>query len=225
MPVCVPFLSSNCIVVCLIFFILFFRQQKQVHSLPHGHSDVFSANNVVKWHWNWFISKTSVLKILQLFARRLLSTRVGFDMHDLVEAAFSYKSVENYENKAKVMEYIVNSVDQYANDPRRSHPSDSFARKLKHFLKSLFLCSSGNYLGSRLVTSYIFVKLLYLLNSCAQFFLVNEFLGKQLYDLGVDFVRYLTNAYDVEAVSDSIYFPKVVLCDFKIREFGNLNCE
>ena len=48
MPVCVPFLSSNCIVVCLIFFILFFRQQKQVHSLPHGHSDVFSANNVVK---------------------------------------------------------------------------------------------------------------------------------------------------------------------------------
>ena len=52
---------------------------------------------------------------------------------------------------------------------------------------------------------------------------MNEFLGKQFHQLGIDLLRYLTNTYNIETSSDSVYFPKVVMCDFKIREFGHPN--
>lgn len=176
---------------------------------------------------------------------RLLSARAGLDIADLIEAAHSYKSVEKYTNKQKIMEYIVQNIDQYASNPRRSKPRDSIFQKLKYFGESLF-CGSGIYLGNYLVTTYFFIKIVYLMNSIIQFFVMNEFLGKQFHELGVDILRYLTNTYSSESSIESVYFPKVfsfftqkknikikkliniflfkvVMCDFRIREFGHPN--
>jgi hypothetical protein len=47
--------------------------------------------------------------------------------------------------------------------------------------------------------------------------------GKQFHQLGLDILRYLTNTYNIETSGDSVYFPKVVMCDFLIREFGHPN--
>jgi hypothetical protein len=119
------------------------------------------------------------------------------------------------------MEYIVQNIDQYASNPRRSRPIDSIFSKIKFFGESLFF-GSGVYLGNYIVTTYFFVKLAYLVNSIVQFFIMNEFLGKQFHELGMDILRYLTNTYNHES-SESVYFPKVVMCDFSIREFGHPN--
>lgn len=153
---------------------------------------------------------------------RLLSARAGLDMRDLIEAAHSYKSVDKFANKKKIMEYIVQNIDQYASNPRRSKSRDSIFQKIKYFSESLF-CGSGIYLGNYLVTTYFFIKLAYLINSIFQFFVMNEFLGKQFHELGIDILRYLTNTYSLEGSVDSVYFPKVVMCDFRIREFGHPN--
>lgn len=153
---------------------------------------------------------------------RLLTARAGLDMRDLVEAAHSYKSVEKFDNKKKIMEYIVQNIDQYASNPRRVTRKDSIFQKIKYFGESLF-CGSGIYLGNYLVTTYFFIKLAYLINSIMQFYLMNEFLGKQFHQLGVDILRYLTNTYSFENSLESVYFPKVVMCDFLIREFGHPN--
>lgn len=107
-------------------------------------------------------------------------------MRDLVEAAQSYKSVEKFENKKKIMEYIVQNIDQYTSNPRRTTRKHSLALKVKHFGESLF-CGSGIYLGNYLVTTYFFIKLAYLINSIGQFYLMNEFLGKQLNYWGLNF--------------------------------------
>lgn len=153
---------------------------------------------------------------------RLLSARAGLDMRDLIEAAHSYKSVEKFANKKKIMEYIVQNIDQYASNPRRSKSRDSVLQKIKYFGESLF-CGSGIYLGNYLVTTYFFIKIVYLINSIFQFFVMNEFLGKQFHELGMDILRYLTNTYSLEDSIESVYFPKVVMCDFRIREFGHPN--
>lgn len=108
---------------------------------------------------------------------RLLTARAGLDMRDLVEAAHSYKTVEKFENKKNIMEYIVQNIDQYASNPRRTSRKDSMFLKMKFFGESLF-CGSGIYLGNYLVTTYFFIKLAYLFNSIGQFYLMNEFLGK-----------------------------------------------
>lgn len=143
-------------------------------------------------------------------------------MRDLIEAAHSYKSVEKYTSKKKIMEYIVQNIDQYASNPRRSKSRDSIFQKVKYFSESLF-CGSGIYLGNYLVTTYFFIKIVYLVNSIVQFFIMNEFLGKQFHELGIDILRYLTNTYNIETSAESVYFPKVVMCDFRIREFGHPN--
>ncbi len=151
-----------------------------------------------------------------------MSARAGLDMRDLIEAAHSYKSVEKYANKKKIMEYIVQNIDQYASNPRRSKFHDSIFQRIKYFGESLF-CGSGIYLGNYLVTTYFFIKIVYLINSIVQFFIMNEFLGKQFHELGMDILRYMTNTYSVENSAESVYFPKVVMCDFRIREFGHPN--
>ena len=74
-----------------------------------------------------------------------------------------------------------------------------------------------------IILIFIFYSKAYLINSIAQFYLMNEFLGKQFHQLGIDLLRYLTNTYNIETSNDSVYFPKVVMCDFKIREFGHPN--
>lgn len=129
-------------------------------------------------------------------------------MRDLVEAAHSYKSVEKFGCKKKIMEYIVHNIDQYASNPRRSKAQESIFNKIKYFGESLF-CGSGIYLGNYLVTTYFFIKIVYLVNSIVQFFIMNEFLGKQFHELGLDILRYLTNSYSLENSIESVYFPKV----------------
>jgi hypothetical protein len=89
---------------------------------------------------------------------RVLTARAGLDMRDLIEAAHSYKSVEKYQNKEKIMEYIVHNIDQYASNPRRSKHRDSIFHKFKYFGESLF-CGSGIYLGNYLVTTYFFTRI------------------------------------------------------------------
>jgi hypothetical protein len=111
----------------------------------------------------WDISKF-ILLIQALFLYiprimwRLLTARAGLDMRDLIEAAHSYKSVEKYSNKSKIMEYIVHNIDQYASNPRRSKHTHSIFQKMKFFGESL-LCGTGIYLGNYLVTTYFFIKL------------------------------------------------------------------
>lgn len=151
-----------------------------------------------------------------------MSARAGLDVRDIIEAAHSYKSVEKFSSKSKIMEYIVENIDQYASNPRRSKLHDSVLQKVKYFGESLF-CGSGIYLGNYLVTTYFFIKIVYLVNSISQFFIMNEFLGKQFHELGLDILRYLTNTYNSDTQMESVYFPKVVMCDFRIREFGHPN--
>ncbi|KAL7675036.1 hypothetical protein ACOME3_001304 [Neoechinorhynchus agilis] len=51
-------------------------------------------------------------------AWRTLSRRSGIDIKDLVEAAASYKSVEKFEKRKTLMNYLVSTIDQYVDDPR-----------------------------------------------------------------------------------------------------------
>jgi hypothetical protein len=138
----------------------------------------------------------------------LLTARAGIDMRDLIEAAHSYKSVEKFENKQNIMDYVVQNIDQYVSNPRRIKRRDSIFQKIKFFGESLF-CGTGIYLGNYLVTTYFFVKFVYLINSIVQFYLMNEFLGKQFHQLGLDILKYLTNTYNIENSPESVYFPKV----------------
>lgn len=138
----------------------------------------------------------------------MLSARAGIELKDITEAAYSYKSVEKHEVKCKMMQYIVDNIDQYLSNKRRLKKRDTIKQKIRYYIDS-FLCGSGVYLGNYLVTTYIFTKLLYIANSFLQFFLMNEFLGKQFHELGISIIRYIQNQQTIHNMLESVYFPKV----------------
>jgi innexin len=82
-------------------------------------------------------------------------------------------------------------------------------------LRTVCSVSSGNYL----VSLYIIVKLLHLVNVVGQLFVLNTFLGQSFHLYGIDVLRALTAGNDWTM---SPRFPRVTMCDFKIRHLANV---
>lgn len=74
--------------------------------------------------------------------------------------------------------------------------------------------------GSCLFVSYLFVKLLYLLNAIGQIFLLDKFLGVEFYTFGYYVLVFLLTDHRWVPTDR---FPHVTLCDFRIRQSTNVH--
>ena len=137
-----------------------------------------------------------------------MSGRAGLEVRDLIEAAQSYKSVDKFDNKSKIMSYIVSNIDKYVSNPRRLRKKDSFRQRFIYFLESLCF-GSGIYLGNYIVTTYLFTKFLYLSNSLIQIYIMNEFLGRDFFKFGNELFLYIFTGASGYSISESVYFPRV----------------
>lgn len=77
----------------------------------------------------------------------------------------------------------------------------------------------GRRYGNYLVVLYLFVKLLYIANVIGQIFALNAFLGQNFSLYGIDVLSALAKGEDWTA---SPRFPRVTMCDFKVRRLGNV---
>ncbi|PIO65181.1 putative innexin-3, partial [Teladorsagia circumcincta] len=82
----------------------------------------------------------------------------------------------------------------------------------------LFCFRFGRGLGSYVSMLYLFVKFLYLVNIFTQFYILNSFLGSDYTFWGFQTFRDLWNGREW---LDSGVFPRVTMCDFKIRRLAN----
>lgn len=121
-----------------------------------------------------------------------------------VEAAQNYKSAENYKNRQQYMTYLVKNIDQYVDDQRRYETR----RNKNKFLRCLLTTVPcfGRFMGNYVVILYFIVKLLYIVNTCAQVFLLSGLLGKSFWCFGYDFIVKLLTGHGW-TVSNSKYFP------------------
>ncbi len=92
--------------------------------------------------------------------------------------------------------------------------------RLKKTMAQRCLCVCGQQYGNYLTTIYLFIKLLYIANAVGQLFLLNIFLGTDYHMFGVHVVRALLHG---EIWRPTERFPRVTLCDFEVRELGNVN--
>ena len=86
------------------------------------------------------------------------------------------------------------------------------ANKFKRFWLNLY----GNYL----LMAYILVKLIYIGNVLLQIYLLNGFLGMNFHMYGFEVMRKM---FDGQDWTTSDRFPRVTICDFKIRVLGNIH--
>lgn len=131
---------------------------------------------------------------------RSMNVRSGINLQHLIE-------------RSNVQE-IVHAIEYYCQ--ANEHSSQQKTR----FLRTLF-CTTGKRLGNYLRSIDVVVKFLYFINSFVQLIFIQMILGQPGWFYGFD-VWY--NVFIKNSVlTDSRYFPRVTLCDLRIRELGNLH--
>ncbi|KAI6203013.1 Innexin [Aphelenchoides besseyi] len=86
--------------------------------------------------------------------------------------------------------------------------------------RRILMLQFGRSLGSYVSCLYIFIKLLYVLNIFGQFYLLNSFIGRDYHLWGW---TALTSLWTGNEWADSPVFPRVSLCDFRIRRLANFH--
>ena len=89
-------------------------------------------------------------------------------------------------------------------------------RKISHIGK-LFCITKGKRYGNYLLVLFVFVKVLFCVNSIVQLFILNHFLGNNFLVLGWEVLVKIWTGEDWTQLSR---FPRVTMCDFSIREVG-----
>jgi hypothetical protein len=150
---------------------------------------------------------------------RSLSRRSGIDVRDIVDAAINYKSVDTAtkddKHKTELMEYIVEAIDKYVDDPRRQADERGDRISIKRIFMTVCIFM-GKYLGNYLIIVYFTTKALFITNAVCQIFLLNLFLGQEFHLFGIQVLKRIFEGRGWD--TQSRYFPKVTLCDFQIRE-------
>jgi hypothetical protein len=129
-----------------------------------------------------------------------MNTRSGIDLQYLISKKNEKAIIESIENYCQPNEHDV-----------------SFGSR---FCRTLF-CTTGKRLGNYLRSIYVMVKFLYLINSFIQLIVIHIVLGQPGWFYGIDiwYSIFINNS----VLTDSPYFPRVTLCDLRIREIGNLH--
>ncbi|CAF0918884.1 unnamed protein product [Rotaria sordida] len=182
-------------------------------------------------YYQWIPFILCFLSILfyipNLFWQSLMS-RSGLDVKDIIEAGKSYKSIDRMDKRRKIMNYIIASIDEFIDDPRRGRENRHIS--LLKRIQAIFCCMYGKFQGNYFMMVYLLTKILYVFNSIGQLALLNEMLGIKYYRYGLELLQKLILLIQNQPLQQSYrqqsglskYFPKVTLCDFEVREPNHL---
>ena len=142
--------------------------------------------------------------LLPRFFYRCMSKHSGIDMLNLADAAINYMSVEKFDKRRRILLYLANSIHFYSisNNSKRAKGGFSTAASSvsspisgqtssKPYLYNL-LCCHGKFNGAYLISLFMLTKIFYILNSIAQLFILNLFLGFNYNQHGFHVLRDIT---------------------------------
>lgn len=149
---------------------------------------------------------------------RVLNDRSGINVNNLVEAAETIQNALYPERREKTIKYMIRHLDHYLAYQRDYR--GGCCSTIKSVLTKCLCLTCGNRFGNYLITLYLFVKLIFLSNVLFQLFLIDRFLGAEYHLYGFQMVAdFVSGADRVPARR----FPRVTLCDFEIRQMGNIH--
>ena len=182
-------------------------------------SVVFFSEMLKYYQWSPFI--LLFMALCFYFPRMLwrsLNNRSGLDIEKLVDEAMKQEQQDNpSEGREKTINFIVHSLQFYIENRYRTPGPHNQRRSLPQKFWYYFTFWRHRHLSAYLVVLFTFVKLLFLVNSVVQIFLLNAFLGNDYHLFGIEVVSKFLRGLDW---GESKRFPRVTLCDFHIREVG-----
>ena len=136
----------------------------------------------------------------------------------MIDAGALYEGMEQEDARKKMMKAMANQMNMFLNTEQMDLKTKCTI-SLKHILSRTICMCCGRRQGNYLTVLYLFTKVLFVGVVLGQLFVLNRFLGFNYNTYGIDVVRALVNGEDWMA---SPRFPRVTMCDFKVRRLGNL---
>lgn len=159
----------------------------------------------------------ALLFYLPCLVWRTMNGRSGIDVNNIVEAGETFQNTELADNRDKTLRYMTKQMDRYLSSQHEMKTGCTVS--LKHCISRTCCMCCGRRHGNYLVCLYIFTKLLYIANAIGQIFVLNAFLGQDFNMYGLEVLTALTRGEDW---TTSPRFPRVTMCDFKVRRLGNV---
>lgn len=173
------------------------------------------------WIWKTLHQQSGIFLLVQLF---IFTLQIGIDLSTAIGDAQNLRNLTSQDRKTEIKKLVTYvseclEINEPLQRPRR------------------FLCFRvGGALGSYVSTLYLCIKLLYLANVFGQFVLLNSFIGRG-YNMWVMqhniywnirlVFRWgwtaLNSLWTGTEWNDSPVFPRVSLCDFRVRRLANMH--
>ena len=141
------------------------------------------------------------------------------DELDEVSNRFNKRNRDNIDLENQLKQEIIDLNPDFDNDGAYDGSKSKFKKGFRCFRNwfRVFCITKGKRYGNFLLVLFIFVKILYVTNSILQLFMLNQFLGNDFLILGIEVITKVWNGDDWSQINR---FPRVTLCDFRIREVG-----
>lgn len=172
-------------------------------------------------YYQW-IPLVLLLQALCFFCPNIIwmvyNNRLGLDISRMVLLVSGVEHI-NPDIRDKTIKFICRHFDRalaYQREYRRS----SIRRCLQR--ASRYCClPMGKLYGNYLISLNILVKILYIVNSVGQIWLLHEFLSNDTHKYIFYGYEALKSIWKKEQMN-TLLFPRVTLCDFKIRQMQNV---
>lgn len=160
----------------------------------------------------------ALLFYLPCMVWRFFNNKAGIDVNNIVEASMTLQHTAYADTRDKTVRFMAKHLDRYLGSTRPYRKGACV--NCRHFLSRNCCLICGRRYGNFLVFLYLFVKVLFVGNVIGQLFLLNAFLGTNYHAYGYEVLLRLLRAEDW---TFSERFPRVTLCDFNIRNLGNIH--
>ncbi len=169
-----------------------------------------SRDKIGYYQWvGLILACMSILFYLPRAVWRLFNKKSGIAVSTITDAAIECQRKADPDARDKTLRYMVKHMGRFLKEVSRK-------QLLSTKWQSIWWRIYGNYLA----WFYIAIKCLYITNVVGQLFLLNHFLGTKYHLYGFDVLERLVQGLEL-SVSDR--FPRVTMCDFKIRLLGNVH--
>ena len=158
--------------------------------------------------------------------RRNGSRYLGFDLQTLIQEIKKVVKRDIHKVALQIHIALKFNSSKYSNNRRRSfcHCSRLFQYSRMYRKEKSSRLIFSIFAGNRLSLLYFFVKILYITNCFCQFHLLSIFLSFSFPWFGYEWILMTSTKVQTKInnqTNDSKWFPRVVMCDFMVRQLGS----
>jgi len=148
-----------------------------------------------------------------------LNVAGGVDVDVILDQAATMHSTEKLEEKENVLLIITNQIHRFLSTRKTIAEGRAALQNIRQSGGTLI---SGRRMGCYIVCLYIFCKCLYVINVIGQLYWLNHILALDFSVYGIDVFKWMYDSHDW-TTSPDVAFPRVTMCDFKVRRLGNIH--